>query len=232
MRTLALLVATVIVAGAGTWVAAPDVTYRVVDPTLGPILTDASGRSLYTWDRDTDPNVSTCTGQCLTNWPLFTAAANAVASPDWTIVTRDDGGRVWSFRGDPLYYFARDTAPGQVNGNQPAGTWHVVPLIEWTEAGALGTILTDAAGRTLYTWDRDTEPNVSTCTGNCLTNWPLLTASANDVGGGDWTIVTRPDGARVWAYRGDPLYYYAQDTAPGQTAGNQPAGTWHVITAR
>ena len=78
MRMQAFLVAAVLATGAITHAAAQDTTYRVVDPALGPILTDASGRTLYTWDRDTEPNVSTCTGACLTNWPLFTAQANDV----------------------------------------------------------------------------------------------------------------------------------------------------------
>ena len=48
---------------------------------------------LYTFDRDTTPGRSVCNGPCATNWPPLMAPAGATASGDWTIVTRDDGGK-------------------------------------------------------------------------------------------------------------------------------------------
>jgi predicted lipoprotein with Yx(FWY)xxD motif len=91
----------------------------------GTVLVGPNGMTLYTWDNDT-PGVSNCYNNCATNWPPFYAEAGAVAEGDWTIVTRTDGTMIWAYEGLPLYYFARDNAPGDVNGNQPAGTWHVV----------------------------------------------------------------------------------------------------------
>jgi predicted lipoprotein with Yx(FWY)xxD motif len=91
----------------------------------GTVLVGPNGMTLYTWDNDT-PGVSNCNGGCATNWPPFYAEAGAMAEGDWTIVTRDDGTLIWAYDGLPLYYFARDTNPGDVNGNQPDGTWHVV----------------------------------------------------------------------------------------------------------
>ena len=98
-----------------------------------------------------------------------------------------------------------------------------------TAATPLGTILVGPNGMTLYTYDNDTAPNVSTCYGGCATNWPPFVVEAGAVAAGDWTIVPRTDGTNIWAYMGKPLYYYAQDTAPGQTNGNQPTATWHVV---
>jgi len=98
-----------------------------------------------------------------------------------------------------------------------------------TAASPLGTILVGPTGMTLYTWDRDTEPNVSTCYNQCAVNWPPFVVEAGATASGDWTIVPRTDGTSVWAYMGKPLYYFINDTAPGQTNGNQPEGTWHAV---
>ena len=105
-----------------------------------------------------------------------------------------------------------------------------------TATSSLGTILVDADGMTLYTWDRDTGPT-STCTGNCAATWPPLVLPAGTTTpvtgtgvSGDLTAVARPDDATkmqvVW--NGKPLYYYAADTAPGDTKGDGVGGTWHV----
>ena len=99
----------------------------------------------------------------------------------------------------------------------------------------LGTILVDGAGRTLYVWDRDST-ETSTCTGGCATTWPplLLPAGTNAPVAGNGvsglTAAARPDDATkmqvVW--NGKPLYFYAADTAPGETKGDGVGGTWHV----
>ncbi len=98
-----------------------------------------------------------------------------------------------------------------------------------TAASPLGTILVGPTGMTLYTWDRDTEANVSTCYNQCAVNWPPFVVEAGATATGDWTIVPRTDGTSVWAYMGKPLYYFINDTAAGQTNGNQPDGTWHAV---
>ncbi|MGD9740162.1 MAG: hypothetical protein AB7O56_01555 [Bauldia sp.] len=95
---------------------------------LGTILVGPEGMTLYTWDRDTEPNVSTCYDQCAVNWPPFVVEAGAVAEGDWTIVPRTDGTSIWAYMGKPLYYFINDAAPGDTNGNQPDGTWHAVVI--------------------------------------------------------------------------------------------------------
>jgi predicted lipoprotein with Yx(FWY)xxD motif len=80
----------------------------------------------------------------------------------------------------------------------------------------------------LYTYDNDREPNASSCTGNCLNNWPALKAAATDTPTGDWTIVTRDDGTKQWAYKGKPLYYFAQDKTPDDKIGDGRGGVWHI----
>ena len=91
-----------------------------------------------------------------------------------------------------------------------------------------GGALVDAKMMSLYTFDNDREPNRSSCTGTCLTNWPALEADASDRNTGDWTVVTRDSGAKLWAYKGKPLYYFAQDKAPGDALGDGRGGAWHL----
>ena len=86
----------------------------------------------------------------------------------------------------------------------------------------------NAQGMPLYTWDNDREANKSACAGNCLMNWPVLAAEANAANMGDWVVVTRDDGSKQWAYKGKPLYTYAQDRNPGDVVGDGRGGTWHI----
>lgn len=92
----------------------------------------------------------------------------------------------------------------------------------------LGRILVDERGMTLYKWDNDAA-GVSNCYDQCAVNWPPFMASADAEAEGDWTIVDRTDGTKMWAYRGMPLYYWVNDAAPGDTTGDGVGGTWHVV---
>jgi predicted lipoprotein with Yx(FWY)xxD motif len=89
--------------------------------------------------------------------------------------------------------------------------------------------LTAAAnGMTLYIWDKDAV-GVTNCYEQCAVNWPPLLAEAGATASGDFTVVARTDGTAMWAYKGWPLYYWIQDTAPGQATGEgKGGGTWHV----
>lgn len=100
----------------------------------------------------------------------------------------------------------------------------------------LGMILTDADGRTLYAFTKDTAEK-SACSGDCAANWPALTvasgqqASAGDGATGEWIhSITRDDGATQVSYGGHPLYYYAADTAAGDTNGQGTGGIWFALT--
>jgi len=90
---------------------------------------------------------------------------------------------------------------------------------------SLGPTLADAKGMTLYTWGNDTIPGKSACNGPCATNWLPLAAAADASPMGDWTIVTRDDGSKQWAYKGKPLYTYKMDTKEGDVVGNG-RGKW------
>jgi predicted lipoprotein with Yx(FWY)xxD motif len=91
-----------------------------------------------------------------------------------------------------------------------------------------GGVLTNTAGMTLYTFDKD-EGGKSMCNGPCPANWPPLMAGADAKASGDWSIVTRDDGAKQWAYKGKPVYLWAKDTKPGDKTGDGFNNVWHVV---
>jgi predicted lipoprotein with Yx(FWY)xxD motif len=91
-----------------------------------------------------------------------------------------------------------------------------------------GKVLTDSAGMTLYTFDKDAGGK-SACNGPCATNWPPLMASADAKPATGYTVVTRDDGAKQWAYKGKPLYTWKNDKKPGDITGDGFAnGAWHI----
>jgi predicted lipoprotein with Yx(FWY)xxD motif len=98
---------------------------KAVDNPLGKILVDAAkGMTLYTFDKD-EKNKTNCYDQCAVNWPPFMAAADAKAEGDWTIIDRTDGTKMWAYDSKPLYFFVKDTKPGDTTGDMVGGIWHV-----------------------------------------------------------------------------------------------------------
>ena len=91
-----------------------------------------------------------------------------------------------------------------------------------------GKTLVDAKGMTLYIFDKDSAGK-SACNGTCATNWPPLMVAAGANASGDWSIVTRDDGSKQWAYKTKPLYTWVKDMKPGDVTGEGVANnTWHV----
>lgn len=92
--------------------------------TADGALVGANGMTLYTFEKDTAGNgKSVCNGGCATNWPPFMAADSDKPSGDFTIVTRDDGKKQWAAKGWPLYYWVKDTKPGDKTGDGVGGNW-------------------------------------------------------------------------------------------------------------
>lgn len=88
-------------------------------------------------------------------------------------------------------------------------------------------VLTDANDMTLYIWDKDAV-GVSNCYDKCAVNWPPLLAADGAVAEGEFTLVDRTDGTKVWAYKGMPLYLWVKDMKPGDTTGDGVGETWHT----
>jgi predicted lipoprotein with Yx(FWY)xxD motif len=94
------------------------------DTAKGKALADAKGMTLYIFDRDV-AGKSNCNGPCVTNWPPLAAGVDAKPSGDWTVVTRDDGGKQWAYKSKPLYTFSKDAKPGDVAGDGVNSVWHI-----------------------------------------------------------------------------------------------------------
>lgn len=90
------------------------------------LLADATGRTVYTFDKDT-AGKSNCAGGCLAAWPMFVAKPGAKPQGDFGLIEATGGQQQWTIKGKPLYYFAGDTQPGERSGDGSGGVWHVVP---------------------------------------------------------------------------------------------------------
>ena len=96
-------------------------------------------------------------------------------------------------------------------------------------AKAVDGVLVGPSGMTLYTFDRDAPgAGKSVCNGPCATNWPPLTAASDASASGDWSIVTRDDGAKQWAYKGKPVYYWVKDQKAGDRTGDGFNNVWRL----
>ncbi len=111
--------------------------------SLGVILVDGAGRTVYEFANDTN-GTSACTGACAANWPPVAAPSPLPTSlPGVTgqlgAITRQDGTSQITVAGHPLYTFAGDTAPGQTNGQGK-----VLDGGLWTVASAAGAPVANA----------------------------------------------------------------------------------------
>lgn len=90
-------------------------------------------------------------------------------------------------------------------------------------------VLTDPAGRTLYTFDKD-QPNQSQCAGGCLQAWPAYVDAADGQSPALQGLSRfEQNGAQQWAWNGRPLYYFAGDAKPGDRNGDGKGGVWHIV---
>ena len=104
---------------------------QVADSTLGQILSDGDGNTVYLFTPDS-ANTSTCATGCIDTWPPVSPADGASVSAGDGVtatlgtITRDDGTVQVTVNELPIYYFAGDTAAGQTNGQNVGGKWYVV----------------------------------------------------------------------------------------------------------
>lgn len=93
--------------------------------TQDGVLVNSAGMTLYTFDKDAGGK-SACNDQCAKIWPPVAAAADAKASGDLSIITRDDGSKQWAYKGKPVYLYAKDAKPGDKTGDNFKDVWHVI----------------------------------------------------------------------------------------------------------
>jgi predicted lipoprotein with Yx(FWY)xxD motif len=206
-------------------------------------LGDEEGRPLYTYDADGRSGKSTCVGECAKEFPPYLAAPNAKAFGDWSIIRREDGGRQWAYQGQALYRFSgQDPTPklknrqeanavaGIENGGllDPASTDNS-PKTGWRRAGVNLKISTppdivakslptangygfasQSTGRILYTLRTSPKnPNA----------WVPAYAPQLARNIGDFTVITREDGKRQWAYQNKPLFSFREDYSASDING-------------
>ena len=96
---------------------------------IGRYLADSEGMTLYYFKNDS-PGKSTCKGECIQKWPLFSVdeieAEKGLNEEEFGIIIRDDGSEQTTFRGYALYYFIGDKKEGDTNGHGIKDLWFVI----------------------------------------------------------------------------------------------------------
>ena len=219
----------------------PADTVMTASSSLGTILTDAKGMTLYYFITDIPASgASTCyaAANCSKFWPIF-SVDNVVVSPPlnaaaFASITRTDGTKQTTYNGWPLYYFLKDTKPGDVTGENVLKTWYVAKPDYTVMIGstpALGAFLTDSSGKTLYFFTKDTS-GTSACTGACLSLWPAFDGGSvvapSVLKPSDFSTITRADGVKQTSFMGRSLYTYSGDAKPGDVNGQGFNNLWYV----
>ncbi|MCU4717236.1 twin-arginine translocation signal domain-containing protein [Halapricum hydrolyticum] len=166
------------------------VSVRSVD-THGDILVGPDGMTLYMFVPDADADGSTCYDSCAATWPPLTvdespSAADSVTASLSTI-TRDDGSMQVLAGEWPLYYYAGDDSPGDVNGQGVNDAWYV-----------LGPDGTPKGMET--TTETTTETATETTTETTVATSPTIEVRDHDTLG---EILVGPDGMTVYMFESD-----------------------------
>ena len=209
------------------------------------------GFTLYTFDNDPIDD-SVCAGSCINAWPPLLADEGSMAMAPLSLITATNGNVQWAYKGKPLYFFANDSAAGDVNGDEAGNVWHIAtkkPAIQRTTnngrslsaTGKVNVLMPvgesttdfsvtemDKDGFNLYVFDND-GAETSNCETTCLVSWPAFVPNDNEVAIGDYTIFERADGTKQWAYSGQPLYFFKNDEARGDINGDGVGGVWHLV---
>jgi len=212
---------------------APD-AFVLVEKGHGWSITDVEQMTLYTSKSDVEPGKSNCIDVCAKAWPPYLAPEGAVESNGWSTLKRvDEVGMEqverlqWAYNGKPLYRYSVDQGPGDTYGEGIGLLWDIAfidlptpPGIE-IEKTLLGHVAANRHQKTLYT-PKDEVEVASVCIEGdaCLDDWTPVVAPRIARGLGDWSVVTRDDGLKQWAFQGQPLFHYAGDVLIGEFAGH------------
>jgi predicted lipoprotein with Yx(FWY)xxD motif len=195
----------------------------------GWTITDTEQMTLYTSKRDIKPGKSTCVEDCAVTWPPYSATERARTGNEWSVITREDGSKQWAYKDKPLYRFSVDQGPGDTYGEGIGLLWDI-SFIEIPKPPGIrinktliGHVAADQHQRTLYTPQVELDAK-SLCIKNaCLEQWSPVIAPGIARSIGDWSVVTRDDGLKQWAYQGRPLFRYSDDVLIGEFAGHDVA---------
>lgn len=102
-------------------------TIKIDTSSLGEVLVDGSGRTLYMYSPDgIDASSSKCTGPCANLWPELSGKPKAGTGVDAQLVGATSGTNQASYAGHLLYYYAKDSSAGDVNGQGIDKIWYVL----------------------------------------------------------------------------------------------------------
>ncbi len=236
--------------------AAPAASALLGSNTLGEVMVGSDGRTLYGFTNDTEAK-STCYGGCAEAWPPVIVGADWAIGPGLDLgifaTTERDDGQLQLVAGKwPLYFYAGDAVPGDINGQGSGDVWFAVntdgslvldtaaaPQQEQEAAEAsvavvdtgdtdLGSVLIDADGLTLYGFTNDVD-GVPSCEDGCAEAWPpvIVDALPADLDPSTFSVIERADGGGLQLVAGKwPLYRFAGDAAAGDINGQGSGGVW------
>lgn len=94
-------------------------------PAKGSFLTDPKGMTLYIFDKDTQ-GMSNCNGNCAVLWPPYGPTGKVSNLPaNFTVLARSDASMQYAYKGMPLYFYQKDTRPGDILGDGVGNVWHL-----------------------------------------------------------------------------------------------------------
>jgi predicted lipoprotein with Yx(FWY)xxD motif len=167
-----------------------------------------NGRAVYTWTQETLPGeVATNVGLTETADSIF--AETPIEAGD---LLPPDGWEVARF------------VPG--DGDRLARPYGVDLRLNGV---VQGVVFSTREGLTLYTFDGDANKDEEGCVNTaCLNRWLPLAAPAVAGAVGEFSVVTRSNGYKQWAYKGQPLYTFSDDKLPGDAHGRELKNGWNV----
>jgi len=126
--------------------------------TLGKVVVNASGRTLYHYTDETKGKVD-CTGACAKLWPPLLVKAGAkpvagqgIASAKLGVVKRSDGTSQVTYGGLGLYLYGGDKQAGDANGEALQNSWYAVsPAAKIVKAKAAAPTSSGSYGSSGYT---------------------------------------------------------------------------------
>jgi predicted lipoprotein with Yx(FWY)xxD motif len=120
-------------------------------------------------------------------------------------------------------------------GTASSASASTAAVVKTASNAALGsTVLVNAQGMTLYHLSGESSDRFLCTSAACVASWPPLSAGAISTSIGGLAAVKRPDGSDQLAYKGEPLYTFAGDKAPGEANGQgvkADGGTWSAVVA-
>jgi predicted lipoprotein with Yx(FWY)xxD motif len=130
MRLLTVFALVAVIVAVPAFAAPPTAKVLIRSSSLGAVLVDARGRTLYLRAIDRSRR-STCYGSCAAAWPPFLTSGRPLAGSGVKqallgTTTRKDGTRQVTYARHPLYFFGQDTKAGQMSGQASGGTWWVL----------------------------------------------------------------------------------------------------------